>query len=161
MVPEETGTGDRVKEDFMFEIKDCKDYEAAKKLIREYSQIKGAESCFVSLDKELSDLASFYDGGALLMGYEDDIPIATIAIKKINDTQCEIRRLYISPGYRSRGYARLMMNAILERSRKSGFREAVFSTKPDVMPVAYSLYKKMGFEETENKNGTVYMRMSL
>ena len=145
----------------MFEIKDCNDYEAAKKLIQEYSQIKGAESCFVSLDKELSDLAAFYEGGALLIGYEDDVPVATVAIKKINEMQCEIKRLYISPAYRGKGYARLLMNAIFERSRKSGFREAVFSTKPDVMPVAYSLYRKMGFEETENKNGTVYMRTVL
>ena len=29
----------------MFEIKDCGDYEEAKKLIREYSEIKGAERC--------------------------------------------------------------------------------------------------------------------
>lgn len=28
----------------MFEIKDCEDYEVAKKLIREYSEIKGAEN---------------------------------------------------------------------------------------------------------------------
>lgn len=40
----------------MLEIKDCGYSEEAKKLIREYSEIKGAESCFVSLDKELVDL---------------------------------------------------------------------------------------------------------
>ena len=51
----------------MFEIKDCGDYEEAKKLIREYSEIKGAESCFVSLDKELADLDTYYKDGALLI----------------------------------------------------------------------------------------------
>ena len=44
----------------MIEIKECDDYEAAKKLIKEYSKIKGAEACFVSLDRELSD---FYKNG--------------------------------------------------------------------------------------------------
>ena len=39
-----------------FEIKDCKDIEVIKELFLEYSQIKGAESCFVSFDKELADL---------------------------------------------------------------------------------------------------------
>ena len=38
-----------------------------KKLIREYSEIKGAESCFVSLDKELADLDTYYKDGALLI----------------------------------------------------------------------------------------------
>lgn len=37
----------------MIEVRDCDDYEAAKEFILEYSKIKGAEGCFVSLDKEL------------------------------------------------------------------------------------------------------------
>lgn len=65
----------------MFIIKDCDDYEIAKVLIREYSQIQGAGECFVTLENELADLESFYKGGALFIGYEDDIPSATFAIK--------------------------------------------------------------------------------
>ena len=57
----------------MFAIKDCTDYEVAKQLIREYSEIKGAESCFASLDKELADLGTYYKGGALLIGFEDEM----------------------------------------------------------------------------------------
>jgi hypothetical protein len=36
----------------MIEIRECDDYEAAKELILEYSKIKGAEACFVSLSYE-------------------------------------------------------------------------------------------------------------
>ena len=39
----------------MINIIECDDYESAKNLILDYSKIKGAEACFVSLDKELSD----------------------------------------------------------------------------------------------------------
>ena len=67
----------------MLEIRDCENYEVVKELFLEYSQIKGAESCFISLDKELADLEGFYKGGALLLGYENGNPIATIAIKNI------------------------------------------------------------------------------
>ena len=84
----------------MFEIKDCVDYEVAKKLIREYSEIKGTESCFVSLDKELADLGTYYKDGALLIGFENENPIATIAIKRIDKDTCEAKRLYIKPDYR-------------------------------------------------------------
>ena len=145
----------------MFEIRECDDYEAAGKLILEYSEIKGAEACFVSLDKELSDLQGFYNDGALLLGYEDGNPIATIAIKKINDDRAEAKRLYIKPECRGNGYARPMLNAMLDKCRELHFKEVRFTTKPEVMSIGYALYRKMGFEELENDNGTVLMRMML
>ena len=145
----------------MFEIKDCTDYEVAKKLIREYSAIKGAETCFVSLDKELDDLGTYYNGGALLIGFENENPIATIAIKRIDDDTCEAKRLYIKPDYRGKGYARALMNEMLNRSRKLGFKEVTFTTKPAVMSVGYGLYKRMGFEEVNCTDGVAAMRMAL
>ena len=80
----------------MIEIRECDNYEAAKELILEYSKIKGAEACFVSLDRELADLEGFYKDGALLLGYEDNKPVATIAIKKIDNDSAEAKRLYIN-----------------------------------------------------------------
>lgn len=145
----------------MFEIRECDDYEAAKKLILEYSEIKGAEACFVSLDKELSDLQGFYNDGALLLGYDDGNPIATIAIKKINDDRAEAKRLYIKPECRGNGYARPMLIAMLDKCRELHFKEVRFTTKPEVMSIGYALYRKMGFEELENDNGTVLMRIML
>ncbi len=145
----------------MIEIRECDNYEAAKELILEYSKIKGAESCFVSLGKELADLEGFYQDGALLLGYEGEKPVATIAIKRIEDNKAEAKRLYIKPEYRGRGYARPMLNAMLDKCRKSGIEEVRFTTKPEVMSIGYALYKKMGFEELENNEGTVLMRMRL
>ena len=142
-------------------VKDCDDYDAAIALIREYSTIKGAEKCFVSLDKELADLKTYYEGGALLLGYEADKPIATIALKKTDDTTVEAKRLYIKPEYRGKGYARDMMNAMLAKAKELGFSEVNFTTMPAVMEIGYGLYKRMGFEETDNDGKTAYMRMKL
>ena len=60
----------------MFEVKACSETETIKNLFVEYSHIKGAESCFVSFDKELNDLAGYYSGGTILVGYEEDKPVA-------------------------------------------------------------------------------------
>lgn len=56
-----------------FNVGGCKDNEVIKEIFKEYSQIEGAESCFVSFDKELADLDGYYKGGALLLGSEDGI----------------------------------------------------------------------------------------
>ena len=145
----------------VFEIRDKNDNEIAKSLIREYSTIKGAEQCFVSLDKELADLDTYYYGGAFMIGYKDDFPVATLAIRKIDDNTCELKRLYVKPDYRGRGYSRLLVDAALDRARNLGFQEVRLTTKPAVMPVAYGYYKRIGFEELGNENGTVSMSFSL
>ena len=144
-----------------FEVRQCDNYEAAAALIKEYSQIKGAESCFVTLGKELADLAAYYKGGALMLGYEEGEPIATIAVRDIDGHVCEAKRLYIQPEHRGKGYARLLMNAMLDRCRELGFEEVQFTTKPAVMSVGYGLYRRMGFEETGFDGETASMRMIL
>ena len=145
----------------IFEVKECKDTEVVKELFKEYSQIKGAESCFVSFDKELADLEGFYSGGALLVGYEDEQPTACIAIKKHDDNTCEAKRLFIKPENRGKGYARIMLNAMLDKAKEIGFTEVTFTTKPSVMQIGYGLYKRMGFEEVSEKDGIVSMRMAI
>ncbi|MBE5845622.1 MAG: GNAT family N-acetyltransferase [Butyrivibrio sp.] len=143
-----------------FEVKEGSDTEVVKELFKEYSQIKGAESCFVSFDKELADLEAFYRGGALLVGYEENAPVACIAIKKLNDTVCEAKRLFIKPENRGKGYARIMLNTMLDKAKALGFKEVTFTTKPSVMQIGYGLYKRMGFEEYGEDNGIVSMRMA-
>jgi GNAT superfamily N-acetyltransferase len=145
----------------MAEIKCSEDYSTVKELFVEYSQIKGAEGCFVSFDKELADLKGFYSGGAILLGYEDETPFGCIAIKKLDDNRCEAKRLYIKPKFRGKGYARMMLNSMMNQARDLGFKEVCFTTRPDVMELAYNLYKRMGFEEKGCDKGVVSMKMDL
>ena len=144
-----------------FEVRECNETEVVKELFKEYSQIKGAENCFVSFDKELANLKEFYKAGALLVGYEDEQPVACIAVKKVDNTTCEAKRLFIKPEYRGNGYARAMLNTMLDKAKELGFKEVTFTTKPSVMQIGYGLYKRMGFEEIFDKDGIVSMRMSL
>jgi GNAT superfamily N-acetyltransferase len=144
-----------------FEVRECKETEVVKKLFLEYSQIKGAEGCFVSFDKELADLEAFYSGGALLVGYEAGLPVSCIAIKKLDNKTCEAKRLFIKPEYRGNGYARIMLNTMLDKARELGFSEVTFTTKPSVMQIGYGLYKRMGFEEVSENEGVVAMRMEI
>nr|MCR4690641.1 hypothetical protein [Lachnospiraceae bacterium] len=42
-----------------------------------------------------------------------------------------------------------------------GFKELIFTTKPEVMRIGYSLYKRLGYEELSEENGIVSMRIDL
>ena len=109
----------------------------------------------------LPTIDDYYTNGAILIGFENGNPIATIAIKRIDKNTCEAKRLYIKPNYRGKGYARVLMNEMLDRSRKLGFKEVTFTTKPEVMSIGYGLYKRMGFEEVNYADGVASMRMIL
>ena len=145
----------------LFETKECTNPDIVKELFVEYSHIKGAESCFVSFDKELDDLHGYYSGGAIIVGYEEDKPIACVAIKKISDETCEGKRLFIRPEYRGKGYARIMLKAMTDKAFELGFKGLIFTTKPEVMRIGYSLYKRLGYEELSEENGIVSMRIDL
>ena len=54
-----------------------------------------------------------------------------------------------------------MIKAMTDKASELGFREVVVTTKPDVMSVGYGLYKRMGFEELSEENGTVSMMIHL
>ena len=141
-----------------FSVTESNDYATIKSLFVDYSQIKGAEGCFVSFEKELADLQSFYNGGALFLGYEDETPVASVAIKKIDDSTCEIKRLYVKPEHRGKGYSRQMLNAAIERAQQLGFTMATLTTRPAVMPIAFQLYTRSGFENLGEENGVIRMR---
>ncbi len=42
--------------------------------------------------------------GLFFIGFENGNPIATIAIRHIDNVSCEAKRLYIKPDYRGKGY---------------------------------------------------------
>ena len=160
-VREDRDVRDMEENTMLFETKKCTNPDIVKELFVEYSHIKGAESCFVSFDKELNDLPGYYSGGAIIVGYEEDKPIACVAIKKISDETCEGKRLFIRPEYRGKGYARIMLKAMTDKAFELGFKELIFTTKPEVMRIGYSLYKRLGYEELSEENGIVSMRIDL
>ena len=144
-----------------FTVRECSDFADVRELFLEYSQIKGAESCFVSFEKEVNNLDTFYAGGALLIGYENETPTGCIAIKKVDEDSCEAKRLFIRPEYHGKGYARILLDSMLAKSRELGFKKVTFTTKPAVMQIAYGLYKRMGFDELTEDQNTVRMSMDL
>ena len=144
-----------------FVVSECNEFGIIRELFLEYSKIKGAESCFVSFGNELDHLESFYAGGALLVGYENDAPVSCIAIRKVDEQTCEAKRLFIKPEYRGKGYARILLESMLSKARELGFVTVSLTTKPSVMPVAYGLYGRMGFRELSEDAGTVRMSKEL
>ena len=68
-------------------------------------------------------------------------------LKKLSDGIGEVKRMYNRPQFRRRGYARQMLNKLIETGRVYGF--STFRLDTPKFSVAHHLYRSAGFTERE------------
>jgi GNAT superfamily N-acetyltransferase len=89
--------------------------------------------------------------GAFFVGYLDGVPVATGAWRRRGDVDAlgssltaEIKRMYVAPGARGRGLARIML-AHLERTARDVGAEVMILETGLAQPEAIALYESSGY----------------
>lgn len=101
-------------------------------------------------DRDLYDLEGFYGEGMFAVLETPDGEIAgTVGLAPLSSASCELRKMYLAPRYRGRGFgARLLKHAVI-RARALGYAQIELSTKR-IMEEAVGLYMKFGFTPLES-----------
>lgn len=101
-----------------------------------------------STDKDLDDLEGNYfnKGGYFGVIEEAGQIVATVGIYKINETTCELRKMYALPSQRGQGLGKQLLEFSLQKARSLGFRKMTLETATPLIE-AIALYKKYGFTE--------------
>jgi putative acetyltransferase len=86
------------------------------------------------------------DGTFLVMTDEERI-IGTGAIRKIDDTICELKRVWLLFEYHGQGLGYRMIQELLAFAREKRYRRIRLETDKDDQRRAYVLYKRLGFYE--------------
>lgn len=106
-------------------------------------------------DDELKDLTVKYGKpfGSLYIAKEDGKLVGCVAMKKHDgdENTGELKRLYVRPEFRGRGYARKLSEKILEDAVAVGYDKLYLDTLP-FLTAAQKLYGSMGFEVCEPYN---------
>jgi GNAT superfamily N-acetyltransferase len=125
------------------------DIEHARTLFEEYAASLGISLCFQNFDDELKTLPGKYapPGGRLLLATENDELAGCIALRKLDDGACEMKRLFVRPAYRSQGLGRVLVNKIIDEARILGYTHMRLDTLPGLMDKAIALYRSFGFNE--------------
>ena len=136
-------------------------------LFQEYANTLNISLSFQNFDEELKIINSMYGSptGCLLLVYDNELPVACAAYRKIGEDICELKRMYIKPDYRRKGIGQEIVNILCTRSKLNGYRIMRLDTL-DIMTPAIKLYSNNGFYKIEayyhNPNeGVVYMEKSL
>jgi GNAT superfamily N-acetyltransferase len=83
-------------------------------------------------------------GGAFLVAHVDGEPIGCAGLRGRPAGEVELKRLYVRPAHRRRGYARGLLLAVEDRARSLGYRRLVLETGT-AQPEAIALYEKAGY----------------
>ena len=81
----------------------------------------------------------------VLLAYMDGVAVGCAGLKKYNDSDVEIKRVWVEPDCRGRHIATELMDRIEDKAREMGFKRAVLQTRP-IMEDAVGLYEKRGYE---------------
>lgn len=118
-----------------------------RQLVREYVEWIALDLAFQEIDAEIEGLPGEYSPprGVLLVACPDDgEPVAMIALRPLDETTGEMKRLYVSPPARGQGLARALILRLLDEARALGYQEVRLDTLP-MMGDAQALYATLGF----------------
>jgi ribosomal protein S18 acetylase RimI-like enzyme len=124
--------------------------EEIKRLFIEYSQSLGVDLDFQNFEKELNTLPGKYvpPAGALILALVDGRAAGCIALRKVDDDICEMKRLYVRNDYRGLGIGNKLISMIIEEASKLNYSYMRLDTLP-TMRKAQELYKSYGFYDIE------------
>jgi putative acetyltransferase len=97
-------------------------------------------------DADLRDVPGAYlaRGGTFVVLVDGDRVVGTVAALPQSATTCELKRLYLLPGYRGRGYGRALVEHVIGWARERGYRELVAWS--DVrLSTAHAVYDRMRY----------------
>ena len=127
--------------------------EAVRELMREYiawtmTFFADPESAptFQNIERELQELPGVYapPRGRLLLATVDGKPAGCVALKPIDATTCELKRLYVRPDFRGYRIGNQLVMRLIEEARSQGYTRMVLDSHR-TMSAAHHIYRTSGF----------------
>lgn len=136
-------------------------------IFREYVSSPTVSLDFQEYEAEFADLPGKYAApeGRLLLVQEAGAVLGCAALRRIDESTCEMKRVYVRPGARGRNLGRLLVDAILREARLAGYARICLDVLPE-FTAAQQLYEAMGFVPAEPVSfnpvpGTKFLALSL
>jgi len=142
--------------------------EQARHLFREYQSWLEIDLCFQNFEKELAGLPGDYaqSAGRLLLAYEESQLAGCVALRKIDERICEMKRLFLRAEFRGSGLGRRLIETIIREAKQIGYERMRLDTLPPKMNDAIDLYRSYGFKEIASYydnpvSGAIFMELDL
>ena len=118
-------------------------------------------------EDEIRDLKVKYGRpeGRLYLSLWEGEAAGCIALRKLDEQRCEMKRLYVRPAFRGHKIGDALVDRILQDARAIGYRHVLLDTLP-FLESAIHMYQKRGFYEIPCYNDspvetTIFMQYDL
>lgn len=101
-------------------------------------------------DSDIANIGKTYGGKRdvfFVIDAENDV-IGTVGVKEDSKDTALLRRLFVKPAFRRKGYGVLLLSKAINHCKKNNYRHVVFRATGR-MAQAINLLKKTGFREIE------------
>jgi ribosomal protein S18 acetylase RimI-like enzyme len=130
----------------VLEIRVADDMAVVRALFIEYAAWTGLDLSFQNFDEELASLPADYD--PIFVAMVDGKAAGCVALRRIDDEICEMKRLFVRPHARGVKAGRALVLRVIDEARRRGFNRMRLDTLP-TMTSAIRLYERLGFRNIE------------
>jgi len=122
----------------------------AGELFLEYAAWLGADLSFQEFERELAGLPGAYapPRGRLLLAVEDGRLAGCGALRPLEESIAELKRMFVRAPFRGRRIGRELARALLDQAAAIGYQRVRLDTM-EPMREAIALYRSLGFKEIE------------
>ena len=134
----------------LFSAQSPEQIQSARTLFEEYAAELNISLCFQNFAEELAGLPGKYapPSGGLLLAEFDGRLAGCVALRKIEDGVCEMKRLFVRQEFRGYSIGRRLAEAIIVEARQIGYRVMRLDTLKK-LKAALALYDSLGFQPTK------------
>lgn len=136
-------------------------------IFREYVSSPTVSLSFQEYEAEFVGLPGKYAApeGHLLLAREGDSVLGCAALRRVDESTCEMKRVYVRPAARGRNLGRLLVEAILKEAKLAGYSRICLDVLPE-FTTAQKIYESMGFESARPVSfnpvpGTKFLSLAL
>ena len=131
----------------LIEARTDAELEEVRRLFRAYARWLEVDLCFQGFEKELAELPGRYapPGGRLMLVRVAGEAVGAVGLRPLEPGICEMKRLWVEPGFGGRGIGRALAEAVVAAARTIGYERMRLDTIPVRMPAAQHLYRSLGF----------------
>lgn len=139
----------------------------AQEIFREYQTSIDTDLCFQKFEEELASLPGKYapPNGRLYLAFMSETIVGCVALRPLEENQCEMKRLYVRPNFRGQNIGKILAEKIILDAKEIGYKQ-MFLDSLTTMTAALKLYHSLGFKDAEPYcfnpiNGAIFMSLEL